>query len=161
MCFSCNHKTLYQKKEQNKVWPEVCLTSGLNPSSSVVHLRSCGLWVAMVSTELYLFTTADVKLVLALVVLEDEHCQWTTRDLVMADLQAAEEGWNWQPPHVLSFFSSSIVNQMSPLVIKFFPVGDIWECETWIPRHAFQILACVFVLKVVFVLAHLPSSPCL
>lgn len=40
--------------------------SSLNPSSSLLHLQSCGLHVCVrvviLSTELYLFTTVDVKL---------------------------------------------------------------------------------------------------
>lgn len=58
------------------------------------------------------------------------------------------------PPHVISFFSSSVVNQTSPLSLNSSLLETLGRVRLEFPTMRFRFWG-VFV----FILAHLPSSP--
>lgn len=146
-------------KLSTKVWPEVCSTSGLNPSSSVLRLQSCGLHVS-----LSVVISPEQSFIYLQVLMWNLFLSW----------------WCWKINNVSGWHGTFIShtfrqqkrgepgNPLTPLA-SFLLV--LWlKCLLWLilsetsasmkripPR--FPHFGAVFVFRVIFILSHLLSSP--
>lgn len=103
-----------------KVWPEVCSTSGLNPSSSVLRLQSCGLHVSL---RVVIFP--EQSFIYLQVLMWNLFLSWWCWKInnvsgghgtfISHAFRQRKRGEPDNPAHAISFFSFTFVTQMSPL----------------------------------------------